>query len=212
MNKLFAGLTTLLFPSRCVFCGGVTPGDSLCCDRCHSRLRRTGSEAETVFSQMTVYSCFYYKEQCKAALNRFKFQGEAQLADYFAGEMAMLIEERTGGFDFDHVVYLPMPELREKSRGYNQGKLLAAAIAAPYGKTCDNCGLIRPELFAQHDLHGSMRRKQSYGGFDIAPDSPVTGSVLLVDDVATTGSSLVGCAQLLHRAGAGKITAVTAAR
>lgn len=212
MNKLFAAAATLLFPSRCIFCGAVTPGESVCCSRCDSRFRRTDGEGEMVFSQLAVYSCFYYKEQCKTALNRFKFHGEAQLADYFAGEMAMIIEQRTGGFDFDNVVYLPMPELREKSRGYNQGKLLAASVAARYGKACDSCGLIRPELFAQHDLHGSMRRKQSYGGFDIAQDSHVTGSVLLVDDVATTGSSLVGCAQLLRRAGAGAITAVTAAR
>lgn len=212
MGKLFTAAVTLLFPNRCVFCGQVTPGEALCCTKCNARFRRTGAEGVTIFGDLTVYSCFYYKEQCKSALGRFKFQGERQLADYFAAEMSMLIEQRLGGFPFDHVVYLPMPELREKSRGYNQGKLLAAAVAARQGVECDGCGLVRPELFAQHDLHGSMRRKQSYGGFALSPNAKVTGRVLLVDDVATTGSSLVGCGQLLRRAGADSITAVTAAR
>ncbi|MEG0854030.1 MAG: double zinc ribbon domain-containing protein [Angelakisella sp.] len=210
--QLFKHLAALLFPERCVFCGKVTPQNARCCPTCDSRLRRAGEEAVYALPGVTVYSCFYYKERCRSALDRFKFRGERQLADYFAAEMSKLAEEQFDGFPFDCVAYLPMPELRKQGRGYNQGQLLAEAVAHMQGVPCGSCGLVRPEIFAQHDLNGSMRRKQAYSGFAMEEGTVLSGRILLVDDVTTTGSSLAGCAKLLRQAGAEKITAITAAR
>ncbi|MEG2120342.1 MAG: phosphoribosyltransferase family protein, partial [Pseudoflavonifractor sp.] len=85
-------------------------------------------------------------------------------------------------------------------------------VAAHYGVPCGTCGLTRPETFAQHDLNSSMRRKQSFSGYAMKEGVTPPRRLLLVDDITTTGSSLLGCARLLRGAGAAEITAVTVAR
>ncbi|MEG1777691.1 MAG: hypothetical protein RR209_01830, partial [Angelakisella sp.] len=110
MNRFADAAASLLFPAHCAFCNGVTVGKARCCPKCESRFRIGDAGAARVHSELTIYSCFHYKEECKRALADFKFYRNTQFVDYFAEELSKLIEERTGGFAFDHVVYLPMPE------------------------------------------------------------------------------------------------------
>lgn len=202
----------LIFPQRCIFCDEVTGDDGRCCKRCTNRLRCTGEGRLLQLGDTPVYSCFYYEGGAASSLKAFKFRGRRELAEYFSFELSNLLVEAGVDMAFDAVTYPPMPELREKGRGYNQAELLARGLAELHGLNCNGCGLLRADSFAQHDLHLGMRRKQKSAGFGIAPQAAVPRRVLLVDDVCTSGNSLRSCIALLRSAGAEETVAVTVCR
>lgn len=205
-------LLELLFPERCIFCGRVTAGDTQCCPHCDRLLRRQEQERMLLLDDSPVYSVFYYRDRARQRIADLKFHGKPELAEYFAKEMATLLLSELGSIPFDQVVYLPMPEVREAGRGYNQAELLARHLGERLGLPCGLCGLSRSATFAQHDLHLGMRQKQPNSGFAIAPEERVPGRLVLVDDVCTSGSSLRSCMRLLRSGGAKEITAITVCR
>lgn len=211
LSQLFEPALELVFPRRCVFCNKVT-GSADCCQDCNDRMRRTGDEAVTVIEGCPVYSVFYYRDRARSLFHDFKFRGRQELAEYFSGEMTKLLRERAYPPSFDVVTYLPMPEERERGRGYNQAKLLALGIAGALGIPCSGCGLEKTDIFAQHDLHLSMRLKRVDAGLGIANDVVLPESILLVDDLCTSGATVAAAIRLLRRAGAKKITVVTVFR
>ena len=203
----------LLFPPRCPLCGQLAQQEDCCCPACDKQLRRLGDDAVTALEDCFVYSPFCYAPPLTQAVYRFKFQGQQQLSVYFAQEMARLLAERFGpALPFDRITYVPMPPLREQYRGYNQAQLLALELGQRFGLPVEDCGLTRQEGFAQHDLSRSMRQKQADGGFDIRPGVALSGTVLLVDDLCTTGATLRSCVRLLQGAGAGLCAAATLCR
>jgi len=110
------------------------------------------------------------------------------------------------------VVPVPLHPRREFERGFNQAELLANHLGVPVAR------LLRRVRHtpSQIDLPKDQRRDNLNGAFAINPDprSPIPDPriVVLVDDVATTGSTLEACAQVLRSAGVKEVRALTAAR
>jgi ComF family protein len=122
-----------------------------------------------------------------------------------------------GDEQFDAVAPVPLHWRREWQRGFNQSELLARVIAR-------RCGIpvvkalrrVRPTL-TQAGLSNTSRRRNvaaAFRGVRRAPWSPaVEGqSILLIDDVMTTGSTAASCALALKRAGARRVALLTVAR
>lgn len=212
MIPLAGKALSALFPQRCVFCRQVTTPDQPCCPRCAVHLRRVGQAAWFTLAGVVVYSPFYYRDEGVQRLADLKFHNGRGLAAYFATQMTSLLQEQIDCPQFDLVTFVPMPPERERGRGYNQALLLAEGVAHNMGLPVDDCDLQKPETFAQHDLHLSMRLKQVSAGLTIRPGVTLSGSVLLVDDLCTSGATLAACIRLLRGAGASQITAITAFR
>ena len=128
------------------------------------------------------------------------------------GEL-MSNDPRIARLDPDAIVPVPLHPRRERSRGYNQAALIGWPIAelmeVPVAgdllwRTVDN-------LRQVESLSGSARSRNVSGIFEASPD--VGGKqILLVDDVATTGSTLTECAGTLLKAGALRVDAVVLAK
>lgn len=110
------------------------------------------------------------------------------------------------------LVPVPLGKARHRERGYNQCDHLAVALAGVAG------GRVRPELLSrsretrrQTGLHPDARRANTDGAFQARRPPPRT-RVVLVDDVFTTGATLIGAAMALLAAGAEQVDAVTFAR
>lgn len=110
------------------------------------------------------------------------------------------------------LVPIPLGKARRRERGYNQCDYLAHAIAAVAG------GRVKPGYLArsretrrQTGLHPEARRANTDGAF-LSPQLPPHTRVVLVDDVFTTGATLIGAARALLAAGAEQVDAVTFAR
>ena len=100
------------------------------------------------------------------------------------------------------------------ARGHNQAEAVAREIAAGLGRPCEPGWLRRVTAATQHaQSTASARRENVRGAFLVTPRAKPAGrTVLLVDDVMTTGSTLSEAAGVLKAAGAGKVVAAFLAR
>ena len=155
------------------------------------------------------------------AIHRLKYKGERASAGSLAGLMASYLESRSpyvsllspSPMAVDVLVPTPLHPLRLRSRGYNQSALLAREIGQRLNLPVREDLLkrsrdSRPQVEAESQQE---RRENVADSFECRADA--TGlTALLIDDVATTGSTLSECAFALREAGASTVHALTLAR
>ena len=146
-------------------------------------------------------------------IHAFKYEGKLRLARVLADTM---IEHLP--FDMENVdVLVPVPLYIEKlrHREYNQSSVLTANLAGRTGVPANHRGLakIRDTLQQIEIRDEDARRKNVKGAFQVRDKNSFTGrSVLLVDDVFTTGSTSDECAKTLLKSGALSVEVLTLAR
>ena len=155
-----------------------------------------------------------YLDPVPALVRVFKYGGGTHLAGTFAAVMEEALRRKTDVAALDAVVPVPLHPLRLKERGYNQSELLAEALARAIGRQCIPDALVRKrDTEHQARLAGDERRKNLQGAFSADRPERVRGRMLLlVDDVATTGSTLAVCTEALVRAGAFRVVPFVFAR
>jgi predicted amidophosphoribosyltransferase len=185
---------------RCAGCGehGVEV-----CDACLARLVPAG-EVEPPAGLDRCWCLFEYESVGRALVAALKFHNRRALAALLGAGMAGAV---ASGVRFDVVTWAPTSSDRRASRGYDQSRLLATAVATDLGCPCRR--LLRRRRGPPQT--GADRAQRAVGpGFT----ARVRGqpSVLLVDDVVTTGATVRAAANALRVAGAVQVVAVAAAR
>lgn len=137
-----------------------------------------------------------YNDGIRPAIYRFKY-GEAQ---YIARPLARFLRLPAGCAP-DYIVPVPLHPKRLQARGFNQSELLARAFSLDTGIPMHTAAIIRAkQTMPQASLHIAQRASNVSGAFQARE---VQGKrILLVDDIFTTGSTLVACATALRHAGA----------
>jgi ComF family protein len=153
----------------------------------------------------------HYRGSLERLLHAFKFERHDFLDDSLADLLHDLLRAR-GDFDFDTVVPVPMHRAKLRKRGYNQAELLARALARRIEVRCHPALLVKKmDREAQSTLPRARRASNVRDAFVASP--AVDGrSVLLVDDVCTTGETLRACAGALRRSGAARLCAIVVAK
>jgi ComF family protein len=149
-----------------------------------------------------------YRDGLERVLHAFKFERH----DFLATPLAHLMRDTLRERDFDAVVPVPMHPKKRRKRGYNQAELLAVALAESIAKRADASLLTKTvERETQSTLARAERASNVRNTFAAA--GRVEGrSILLVDDVCTTGETLRACARALLDAGASRVSAITVAK
>lgn len=147
----------------------------------------------------------------REAVHVFKYRPCRALGSHLGAWMAgaILLEPV-----IDAVMPVPLHSTRLRERGFNQALLLAHALCKAHGLTLsfDNLNRIRPTR-PQVELSGEERVANVAGAFALRRPGEVSGrTVLLIDDVHTTGATLNECARVLKKAGAARVMALTLAR
>lgn len=206
----------LLYPPRCMFCGGVSENGAAICGRCARRvaLREnplSGLSAPNARVQWAV-APYAYIGGVRHAVQQFKFHGDLRGRTFFGEAIAREIR-RCGLTDgIDCVTFVPMTEIKERQRGFNQARLLAEYVAGALELPLLEGVLVREGMLPQHQLTAGFRARSAAASFVRAPDAALFGEgVLLVDDIITTGTTIAKCAKLLLEAGAGAVFAAAAA-
>jgi ComF family protein len=153
----------------------------------------------------------HYSGPLERLLQALKFERHDFLDDALAGLLYDTLQAH-GDVAFDAVAAVPMSRSRERRRGYNQSELLARALARRGGLRCDMTLLTRRgERATQSTLPKQARAANVRGAF--AASSLVKDrSILIVDDICTTGETLRACAAALRDAGAARVCAIAVAK
>jgi len=158
---------------------------------------------------MRSWAVFDYPVQ--NALHTLKYRRNMGIGDALAHQMAEFVNNL--GLDVDMVIPIPLGKLRLKERGYNQVALVARPLAIELGLDYAPQGLWKSrETRSQVGLNIYQRRENVSKAYQ-ADVKIVNGrSILLMDDVATTGSTILSSTEALLSAGARDVYAITIAR
>jgi len=197
----------------CTICGRPFPdgsGDDHTCGVCLARVPR--------FARACAWACYPREEleehPLRQVVQRFKYGRKVSLGKPLGRLLAVGCRDFIQGSHFDLIIPVPLHPKRLRWRGFNQSGLLARQVSRAYGVPMDPFVLLRKkETLPQTQLSEEERRKNVRGAFALNPARSVDGkSVLLVDDVYTSGATVNECSRTLLRAGAEEVTVLTLAR
>ncbi len=157
--------------------------------------------------------CAAFTGPVRQALHQLKYSGERRLAGPLGAAMAA--RWRVAGVGGDLMVPVPIHAERARRRGYDQAELLAREAAARLGLPCVPALERVRNTAPQFDLGRGLRQTTVRGAFGIRLGMRPLGArrwVIDVDDVATTGATLVACAEALYATGASAVSGLTGAR
>ena len=186
--------------------------NKLVCNSCWERLTPS-EELESFVSQDQIFSVFPYSTDLKTIIHEFKYYGKTHLAGNLGTAVGNLILKNKQLSKADYIVPVPLHKVRLRSRGFNQSELLSEKISEITGISNITDQLIRKRYTeTQANLPVSKRAKNVQGAFLIKDEKIFNKKrVILVDDVITTGSTILECIKVLKAGGAGEVKAVTAA-
>lgn len=217
----------LFFPKRCSLCGEIVPIDEDYCSCGGKQEIRVGTPfcehcghsadscichlPDAVFFEH-ITAVFVYTGLVRTRLCDFKFGGERKESDRFSSEMSLRFCQAYPLVRPDAVTFVPMTDRAEKERGYNQSRLLALGISKRLLVPCETLLVKTQETRRQHDLTADERRSNLDGAFSARENARIDGrTVLLCDDIKTTGTTLSRCADVLKANGAKEVYCLCAA-
>lgn len=210
-------LASFVFPNRCLLCGEIVEYYVDICSQCRQDLYY----AEPPFCQkcgrglrydlcggreyafVRNISMIYYTGKAKKGLVSFKAKGERSTAAGFAKLILPLVKKEYGGISFDYITNVPITKKQKIKRGFNHQQLFALELGRSLGiRYKDIIDKIR-DTRPQHSLELEQRLTNLRDAFSIKPDINLKGkTVLLCDDMFTTGATLDECSKVMREKGA----------
>ncbi|HLJ97833.1 MAG TPA: ComF family protein [Gemmataceae bacterium] len=235
--QLAQGLLQLVYPSTCFVCGQFLPEEQAnvctvcrkalitdpfpCCPRCagtvgpHVHLE-DGCTAcrDHSFPFESVLRLGPYDGLLSEAIRRMKYARDEGLAEVLGQLWAAHLEKRLQHLKADAVVPVPLHWRRRWRRGFNQSEVLARALAHHLHIPCQSGWLRRVRNTPPQAGQSNAARRENVRNAFSTPvwAEPRGKSILLVDDVLTTGSTASDAARALRAAGALKVVIVVLAR
>lgn len=214
-------LIDLFFPRRCPMCDGVLPLGELICAECAKELRRVMppyclkcgkpiADAGKEFCPDCQSNVHLYREgralyeyrAVRASIYRFKYRGRYEYAAFYGKALAEGMEAVIRRWQPDALVPVPLHKARKRKRGYNQAEALARVL----GKTLDipvDTTLIQrvKKTTPQKQLNRQMRQNNLKKAFKIDRNDVKLNTIIIIDDIYTTGSTIDAMASALLEAG-----------
>jgi len=181
----------------CNFCGAEKK-------RCGCKKHRMGYDGIT--------SPFYYEGGIKECIHKFKFNSRDYLGTILAEAMVEKVEKDFKDIHFDFVCFVPFSKMQRLRRNYNSSEILANKISSKLGIPFKSVLVKLFDTGTQHSMKVKNRSGNVFGVYDVKESVDVKGkTILLVDDIKTTGATLNECAWIMKIRGAQKVYCVTAA-
>lgn len=188
-------------PPFCTICGQPHPAaigyetrPNYPCAECRNRKRP---------SFRRIYGAAVYGDAIETAIKLLKFSGKQSLAKPLGEIMMAFAREEMACDAYDLLIPVPLHAVRERDRGFNQSRLLANQILTtfPNARLDESLRRIRPTRVQSRLTNPEERRRNVGGAFEVQENPALDGkTVLLIDDVVTTGGTINECAAALQKA------------
>lgn len=225
LQKSLRCLWRILFPERCIQCGArLTVREEELCATCIFSLPLTrihaepGNGVERLFwakidiERASAFMYYIPNSETRLSFMRLKYQRHRPQMGHFFGRMMACDLADTDFFStIDLIVPVPLSAQRRRQRGYNQAAQLALGIAAATGlPVCEEAVERHVDNPTQTHLNAHERSQNVKDIFRLVRPELVAGRhILLVDDILTTGSTILSCAETLAEAGGVRFSILT---
>jgi competence protein ComFC len=226
-----------IYQPKCVFCKKVLSVRTYTCvcEDCSGRLPHTrihvcdrcSAPMDSVYGNPTCQDCrkhkryfeqnispFLYEDPIRHIILQMKFYEFLAAADVLGYYMADKLAKSDILQKIDLVTFVPLSDKRYKERGFNQAKLLAVGLLDHLDRRVFLEDILRKPVdnLTQSTLSPQQRLENVKGVYAVREKADIAGkSILLIDDVMTTGATLNECSKQLKKAGAKSVYAATAA-
>lgn len=220
-SKAGSRIARIFFPQKCTVCGRIVPIEQEYCScfsdgifplpeevclHCGYSLQQCQCEDEAEITFENFAAVYIYSGKIRARIHNLKFHGAKYEADAFGEEMSFRFAQCFPNVTADAVTFVPMSKNEEKERRYNQSELLARAVAKSLFIPCRRLLLKTKDTQSQHTLSKDERRKNLGGAFCANAKEDIKGkTVILCDDIKTTGTTLKRCCDVLYENGAKEV-------
>jgi len=220
---MFNSVFNLLFPRKCPFCGKILSEKAPVCSNCMMQLPFTGNKVCRVcgrpleeFSHEVCPICRNEKTYFEHSFVPLRYKGSARDGaialkgghPYFSKGIAYLLADKiltSRHFTkFDFITYVPQSPRSRRIRGYNQSELIAKELSKLLNVECV-ATLIRTNDGEQQHTLNAARRRENVKKCYFPKEMKGSGTILLVDDIYTTGATANYCSKLLLGMGYEKV-------
>lgn len=229
MSRLVAAVLDAVYPRTCPVCRDVvTPKGEMICPGCREHLgyvtepscmrcgKPIASEQEEYCTDCAKkkasfergFAVFVYDDVMQQAVADFKYRNRKELADFFAEEMAKVYRRKLQRLNIEALIPVPVHVSRRRYRGYNQAEVLSEALTKLVGIPTRKDLLVREkQTTPQKELDAAERLKnlEQAVRLDVEAMKTLPKTVVLVDDIYTTGSTAEACSRVLLRGGVKKV-------
>ncbi|WP_291908290.1 ComF family protein [Chitinophaga sp. CB10] len=213
--RLLTPLVDLFYPHCCAICGAALDQQSdKICIACEAALPVTGfhlfadNPIEKIFWGRTkvahAMAAYYYSQSSgvQEMIHQFKYKQREDLAYYLGRKTGLMLTQTSWLHEIDRIVPVPLYSKKERKRGYNQARALAAGMAEVTNKPLATNLLSRQIYTHTQTKKGRIGRWSNVAEVFRASPAAAGLHLLLVDDVITTGATTEACCKALTDAGA----------
>ena len=222
-------LLDLIFPRRCAVCDCVLPwGEKEICKECKGKMKylegplcfKCGKPVKE--DEEYCYDCntkehyfvcgaavFSY-EYIRLSLYRFKYGGRQEYARFYGCQMAFRMEEKRKQWMPDALIPVPLHKKKRKQRGYNQAELIARELGRHWGLPVITNLVVRSKnTKPMKEIIGTDRQNNLKKAFKLGANDVKLDSIIVIDDIYTTGSTMDAVSKLCLEAGIRKVYFLT---
>ncbi len=228
--KIVQMLLTLFFPGRCAICDCVITGEGGICRECESKIHllpdntcmTCGKKVEA--DKIHCYDCMRKKHEfirnyavfvygdVRESLYRFKYNGRAEYGKYYARAAYFRHGKELKRLGADALVPIPLHKDRKRKRGYNQAEEFAKELSVLMGiPVCTDLIQRVKRTKPLKTLNVAERQNNLKKAFLFTENDVKLNTIILIDDIYTTGTTLDAVARMCHEGGISRIYALTVA-
>ena len=225
--KFFCGmLLDLIYPRRCPVCDkAVKPFGNLICEECTKKIKyvkapscsKCGKELKdkrAIFCRDCAHkehgydrgmALFAYPSVAES-IYRFKYRGRQEYAVYYGERLAAVLGRRIAELKPDALVPVPIHDSKKRQRGYNQAELIARELGSRLNIPVETNLIKRVrKTIPMKDLSAAERQNNLKRAFKICRNDVKLNTIIIVDDIYTTGSTIDAIAREMRKAGIKRI-------
>lgn len=198
MNKFFESLLDWIYKKKCYFCKSSKESVKMC-SKCYATLDFLPAGVNRIIEGKNVYCAGIYSKNLQKLIRGLKYHNQPELAFYLAKFMNEYLNINKTDFE---IVPVPIFSQREKKRKYNHMNLVGDELAALSGNICNKTLVSRiKDTKPQYKLKKFERIKNLENAFKVNKNNYQGKTILLIDDICTTGSTFQAIIKELEKNG-----------